>query len=96
MATKARFCSARASSRNVWGVGTDFLATPTKAILIHGNSWTLTQTPSPGHEAYGNILFAVDAVGSSAWASGSGDSPLILRWTGAKWAIVYGGPSLTP
>ena len=96
MATKARFCPARASSRNVWGVGTDFLATPTKAILIHGNSWTLTQTPSPGHEAYGNILFAVDAVGSSAWAAGSGDSPLISRWTGAKWTIVYGGPSLTP
>jgi hypothetical protein len=81
---------------DVWGVGTDFLENRTKAILIHGNSWMLTQTPSPGHEAYGNILFAVDTVGSSAWAAGSGDSPLILRWTRGTWAIVYGGPSLTP
>jgi len=40
----------------------------------------------PGHEPYGNILSAVDALAPDAvLAAGTGDSPLILRWTGLRW-----------
>ena len=91
------FGASMLSNGDVWAVGTDFAANKTRAIVIHGNSWTQTQTPSPGHEAYGNILFAIDALGpDAAWAAGSGDSPMILRWTGSRWEIVYGrAPRLT-
>ena len=81
---------------DVWAVGTDFLSNRTQAVVIHGNSWTPTPTPSPGRQAYGNILFAIDALGpDAAWAAGSGDSPMILRWTGTRWSSVYGGPWTT-
>ena len=51
--------------------------------------------PSPGKEPYGNILFAVDAVGASnVWAAGTGDSPLILRWNGTRWKTVFGADAL--
>ncbi len=87
------FGASALANGDVWAVGTDFLANRTKAILIHGSTWTLTRTPSPGREAYGNILSAVDAIGPEAvWAAGSADSPMILRWTGARWTSVYGGP----
>jgi hypothetical protein len=90
------FGASELQNGDVWAVGTDFAKSLTKAILIHGNSWEATRTPSPGEEPYGNILFAVDALDSShVWAAGSGDSPLILRWTGTRWKIVY-GPKPTP
>ena len=80
---------------DIWGVGTDFVNNRTKAILIHGNGWKATRTPSPGTEPYGNILFAVDALGASnVWAAGTGDSPLILQWTGTRWKTVFGPDAL--
>ena len=79
-----------ASLGDMWAVGD---TGSSSTFILHWNRVAWTQVPSPNPSSSVNILSGVAAVSATeAWAVGqyfagaSGDSLLVLRWNGQKWA----------
>jgi hypothetical protein len=95
------FGVAATSSSNAWAVGDATNGTAEQTLILHwnGSRWKQVTSPDQGGSTSKNILVAVTATATkNAWAvgyfaHGTGQSTLILRWNGTKWAHV-GSPNL--